>query len=471
VEETAMRHLRLPRTAETVTSRCLGAEPSQPSNLPCDNRAVSTAAMRASRAEPRVLPRLALMMFLQYAVWGAWLPVAARYLSASTAAGGLGFSGYQIGLILGLAGSIGAVSSPFIAGQLADRHLRTEHCLAVLAGAGGVVKWLTSYQTSYAAWLVLSIAYSVLYMPTLALTNSLALAHLGEREREFPLVRLWGTVGWIAVAWVFPMIWLERDLGVRATPPFLVGTEVADVTHRLVDALKLSGALSIAAALYALTLPATPPRRDAAEPLAFAKAFRLLRRRSFAVLVAASVIVSVIHQVYFLQTSPFLAARGVPDAYILPAMSVGQIAEIGVMAILGRLLARLGFRRVVMLGAAGYALRYAFFGTTALPLGVVVASQLLHGICYACFFAAAFIYVDRIAEADVRHSAQTVFGITILGAGPVVGGWLSGFLQQRFTTAAGIDYGSLWYTLAAIGAAATIFLAATFEPEPEARRS
>jgi hypothetical protein len=116
------------------------------------------------------------MMFLQYAVWGAWLPVAARYLSASTAEGGLGFSGTQIGLILGLAGSIGAMASPFIAGQVADRWFSTERFLAVLLAVGGVIKWVTASQTSYTAWLWLSILYSVVYMPTLALSNSMAFA-------------------------------------------------------------------------------------------------------------------------------------------------------------------------------------------------------------------------------------------------------------------------------------------------------
>ena len=109
--------------------------------------------------------RLSMMMFLQYAVWGAWLPVAARYLSAPVTDGGLGFTGAQIGLILGLAGSIGALASPFIAGQVADRYFATEKFLALLLTVGGVVKWITATQTDYSAWLWLSIAYSVVYMP------------------------------------------------------------------------------------------------------------------------------------------------------------------------------------------------------------------------------------------------------------------------------------------------------------------
>ena len=115
--------------------------------------------------------RLGTMMFLQYALWGAWLPVTARYLSASISDGGLGFSGSQIGMILGLAGSVGAIAAPFIAGQIADRYFSTERILAFLVSTGGIVKWYTATQTDYQSWLVLSILYSVLYMPTLALYN------------------------------------------------------------------------------------------------------------------------------------------------------------------------------------------------------------------------------------------------------------------------------------------------------------
>ena len=130
--------------------------------------------------------RLGSMMFLQYALWGAWLPVTARYLSASIAEGGLGFSGSEIGMILGLAGSIGAVAAPFIAGQFADRYFSTERILAFLVITGGLVKWYTSYQTSYEAWLYLSILYSILYMPTLALSNSITFAHIEDKEKKFP---------------------------------------------------------------------------------------------------------------------------------------------------------------------------------------------------------------------------------------------------------------------------------------------
>ena len=413
--------------------------------------------------------RLGTMMFLQYALWGAWLPVTARYLSAGVAEGGLGFSGSEIGMILGLAGSIGAVAAPFIAGQIADRYFSTERILAALVIIGGVVKWITAYQTDYSAWLVLSIIYSIVYMPTLALSNSITFAHMKDPDSDFPKIRVWGTIGWIAASWAFPMIWLQTDLNFQWMPPFIVGSEVANVTSRLADALIFSGVISVTYGLFCFMLPNTPPKKDAVEKLAFKKAFALFNQTSFTILVVASLTVSIIHQIYFLQTGPFLSSIGLKDSQIGPAMTVGQFAEIAAMAYLGFFLKRFGFRKVIFLGVLAYAARYAVFGTVTLPIWIMVVSQAFHGICYAFFFAGAYIYVDKIADEDVRHSAQTVFGMIILGGGPVIGGWLSGYLQETFTQAGLFDYSPFWYTLSAIGFVTALFFGFMFREQVEER--
>ena len=411
--------------------------------------------------------RLGTMMFLQYALWGAWLPVTARYLSAGVAEGGLGFSGSEIGMILGLAGSIGAVAAPFIAGQIADRYFSTERILAALVIIGGVVKWITAYQTDYSAWIVLSIIYSVVYMPTLALSNSITFAHMKDPDSDFPKIRVWGTIGWIAASWAFPMIWLQTDLNFQWMPPFIVGSEVANVTSRLADALIFSGVISVTYGLFCFMLPNTPPKKDAVEKLAFKKAFALFNQTSFTILVVASLTVSIIHQIYFLQTGPFLSSIGLKDSQIGPAMTVGQFAEIAAMAYLGFFLKRFGFRKVIFLGVLAYAARYAVFGTVTLPIWIMVVSQAFHGICYAFFFAGAYIYVDKIADEDVRHSAQTVFGMIILGGGPVIGGWLSGYLQETFTQAGLFDYSPFWYTLSAVGFVTALFFGVMFREQVE----
>ena len=407
--------------------------------------------------------RLGVMMFLQYALWGAWLPVTARYLSATISEGGLGFTGSEIGMILGLAGSIGAIAAPFIAGQIADRYFSTERVLAILVTAGGAVKWITAYQTEYGAWLILSILYSVLYMPTLALSNSITFSHIDDQENNFPKIRVWGTIGWIVASWVFPMIWLQQNLHFQWMPPFIVGSEVANVTSRLADALKFSGLISLSYGAFCFLLPHTPPKRNAVEKLAFKKAFELFKEASFTILVVASLAVSIIHQIYFLQTGPFLSHIGILDSQIGPAMTIGQFAEIITMAYLGFFLKRLGFHKVISIGIAAYCVRYAIFGTESFPVWVMVISQAFHGFCYAFFFAAAYIYVDKIADEDVRHSAQTVFGIIILGGGPVIGGWLSGYLQNVYTVNGIFDYSAFWYILSIIGLATTLFFYFLFQ--------
>jgi hypothetical protein len=306
-------------------------------------------------------------------------------------------------------------------------------------------------------------------MPTLALSNSIAFAHIKDPESNFPRVRVWGTIGWIVASWAFPMIWLQTDLGFTWMPPFLTGAEVPDVTSRLADALVFSAIISFGYAIFCFALPHTPPRKDAAEPLAFKGAFALFSRPSFSVLVGISLLVSAIHQIYFMQAGPFLSSIGLLDSEIGPALTIGQFSEIFFMAILGWFLHRMGFRFVLTIGALAYFARYFVWSMTDLPVPVLVASQVLHGICYACFFASAFIYVDRIASEDIRHSAQTVFGIIILGGGPVLGGWLSGALGARYTIDGVTDFGPLWQALAWLGLAAAVLLFLLFRDPFTAR--
>jgi len=368
-------------------------------------------------------------------------------------------------MILGLAGSIGAIAAPFIAGQLADRYFSTEKFLAVLMLVGGVLKWYTSMQTTYSAWLILSIAYSIVYMPTIALTNSITFYHIDDQENDFPRIRVWGTIGWIAASWAFPMIWLQTNLSIQWMPPFFVGLEVPDVTSRLADALKFSGIISIFFAAYCFMLPHTPPKADAVEKLAFKKAFQLFNKPSFKILVIASLAISIVHQIYFIQAGPFLSHIGLKDSQIGPAMTIGQFAEIITMIFLGYFLKNLGFRKVITIGTVAYFARYAVFGTESLPVWLIVVSQALHGICFAFFFAAAFMYVDRITDKDIRHSAQTVFGIIILGGGPVIGGWLSGSLQEYYTANGVFNFSNFWYTIAGLSILTTLFFYLLFKDE------
>ncbi len=432
----------------------------------------AAAMLPDQRAGPRLVgTRLSIMMFLQYAVPGVMIPVMARYLLAVPEEGGLGFTDMQVGLVMGIAGAVGALCAPLIVGQIADRYFSTERIMAVLLITAGVIKWVTAEQTTFWAWMGLSIAYALVYTPTMMLSNSLALAHMTDPDRQFPRIRFWGTLGWIVGGVVFAITWLQTDIGFAWKPPFLRGPEKPDALRLLVDSLKAAGVIAVAYGLYCLSLPHTSPKREASDPLAFLKAFRLMKRPSFVAMLAAGVIIAPIHHIYFLQTGRFLAVIGLRNADIAPAMSLGQFGELLVMAVLGLLIKRLGFRWVMTIGAGAYFLRYLLFAlASSLPTEVIVASQALHGVCFGCFLAAGYIYVDHLADDDIRHSAQQVFfGFVISGVGYVLAAGLNGGLAWLCTPEGGkLAYGPFWLVLSGLGLIATLTMVILFRSEAKA---
>lgn len=419
---------------------------------------------------PFKMTRLRGMMFLEYAVRGLWFPLAAKFLMADVAEGGLGFSREQMSYTLGIALALGAITSPFVAGQIADRWFPTQRFMGILLVLGGITKFITGYQTSFDAWLILSILYAVLFMPTLGLSNSLAMSHLPDPKRQFPGVRVWGTIGWIAVSWLFPMIWLKSNITFQWLPPFFTGDDVPQLAGRMLDSVKAAGILAIIYGLYSwFLLPHTPPKR-ATKELALGRALKVFSSGSMAVLALATLIISSVHFIYFLEIPAFLGVAGLDGAYIMPAMSIGQFAEIGMMVVLGWLLKSQGFRRVLLIGAACYAVRYLIFGLyEQLGLQAIIVAQALHGPCFACFYAAAFIYIDRMSPDDVRHSTQTLFALICFGIGPLASSQLNialgAFCEVGSGPDAVIDYSKFWLITGAITLTGVGLLAALFKDE------
>lgn len=395
-----------------------------------------------------VRTRLFVMMVLQLAVWGAWAPKLFPYM------GMLGFAPWQQSLV-GSCWGIAAVVGIFFSNQFADRSFAAERFLAVSHLIGGLALVAVAFSTSFWPFFAAYLVYSLLYVPTLSVTNSIAFANLKDPAREFGVVRMGGTVGWIMVSW--PFIFL---LGAQATVEqvrwiFLVGAIV-----------------SFALAGYSLSLPHTPPKTDGGagvDKLAWREAIRFLGVPFVAVLFLVTFIDSVVHNGYFVMADAFLTNRvGIAGNLSMVVLSLGQIAEIVTMLVLGPVLIRLGWKLTMIIGILGHAARFATFAFFADSVPVIVAVQLLHGICYAFFFATVYIFVDAAFPKDVRSSAQGLFNLLILGVGNVVASFLFPSLIARFTTAGEVDYQQLFLVPTGLALTAVLLLAVFFRPPERA---
>jgi nucleoside transporter len=359
--------------------------------------------------------RLGIMMFLQYAIWGSWAPVLSAYLQNN-----LGFSGVQLGIIFSLL-PLATIISPFIGGQFADRWFPTQKVIAGLQLGGGVILILIANVTSFTTMMWLMLLYCLVYAPTLALTNSIAFVNLKSSEKEFGAIRVWGTIGWIAAGWAL--------FGWRTLAKSPEGIAMKG------DTLLLAGIFSLLMGLLSFGLPHTPPQREGAKPWAFLEALKMFKDKNFLVFAVISFVVATELQFYYVLTSPFLTspAIGVSQKIISWVMTIAQVAEIFVMAfMLSWALKKFGMRRTLTLGILAWPIRYIIF-VIGEPSWLVIASLALHGFCYVFFFTAAFIYVDNIAPKDIRHSAQSLIAIIILGFGNFVGSLFSGWVQNLFT--------------------------------------
>jgi len=360
--------------------------------------------------------RLGLMMFLQYAIWGSWAPVLSAYLQNN-----LGFTGVQLGIIFSLL-PLATIISPFVGGQFADRWFPTQKVIAVLQLVGGAILILIANVTAFAPMMWLMLLYSLVYAPTLVLTNSIAFVNLKNSEKEFGAIRVWGTIGWIAAGWALT--------GWRALAKSPQGIAMKG------DTLIIAGVFSLLMGLLAFGLPHTPPQKSGTKPWAFLEALKMFKNKNFLIFAIISFVVATELQFYYVLTSPFLTSPvvGVSQKYVPAVMTIAQFAEIFVMAfLLSWALKKFGMQRTLTLGILAWPIRYIIF-VIGQPSWLVIASLALHGFCYVFFFTAAYIYVDNIAPKDIRASAQALIAVIILGFGNFVGSLFCGWIQKLFTT-------------------------------------
>jgi len=395
--------------------------------------------------------KLFLMMVLEIAIWGSWQVQIFNYMPM------LNFTQWQ----QNLAGSMFAIASVvgiFFSNQFADRSFAAERFLAFSHLVGGAALVGAAFSTTFVPFFSFFLLYGLLYVPTISVTNALAFANLKDPAKDFGFVRMGGTVGWIVVSW--PLIFL---LSAKSTAQemrwiFLVGAIISFVL-----------------AAYSLTLPHTPPRKageGGAEALAWLEAVKLLRVPYVLVLFIVTLIDSTIHNGYFVLIGGFLQGPiKMPNNWIAAITTIGQVAEIVTMVILGTVLKKIGWKWTIILGILGHAARFAVFAFFDQPehQAIIIAVQVLHGICYAFFFATLYIFVDAVFPKDIRTSAQGLFNLLVLGAGLVIANFWFGSLKAQWTSPTGaVDYHKLFLVPTGLAFVAMVLLLFFFKP-PSAR--
>ena len=400
------------------------------------------------RVHPATRIRLSAMMFLQMFVMGGWIVTMATYLAQE-----LDASAKQISLAA-LSQAIGAMITPFVVGALADRVVSAQKLMGALHIVAGVLLLIASRVDSFGLFFILIMAYMLCFAGTPSLSSSVALHQLPDSAKQFPAIRVFGTVGWIVAGLLVGILGWEQD-------------------HRLVLTLLLSGGVGIALGLYCFTLPDTPPQgsgRSGWRAIFGPDSLVLFRNRAFLFFFCAAVAICIPLAFYYNFTNLYLNEIGLRSAAAL--QTIGQASEVAILLVLGALISRLGFKKTLLLGLAAWVVRYLCFAIAVdgPQLWLIVIGLTLHGLCFGFFMVAGQLYVDRIAGPAHRSTALGLFALATAGVGPLVGALITGPVVDALIIPGGHDWFVIWLIPAAMSLVVLLLIVAFFH-DATARRS
>ncbi len=394
--------------------------------------------MENSNTSSTTSVRLSIMMFLQFFIWGAWYVTVGNYMTKEGMASAIGWA-YSVG-------PIAAIISPLFLGTIADRFFPSERVLGLAHILGGIFLFLApnfANPENTTPFILFLLAHTLFFMPTLGLTNTLCFHNMDRPEKQFPLIRVFGTIGWI-VSNIVVSKWLKAD--------------------ELALPLQIAGATAVLMGLYSFTLPHTPPpakgKTVTLREMLGLDALSMLKDRSFLIFVASSLLICIPLSAYYAFAPVYINAAGVED----PAfnMSFGQVSEIVFMVLLPVVLSRFGIKWVLAIGMLAWVTRYGLFGIGAIDRSymLLLGGIVLHGICYDFFFVAGQIYTDKKADKEIRAQAQGFLVLATLGLGMLIGAQVSGKLFNATGLADSPEDMALWqqFWLVPCGLAAVILL-------------
>ena len=388
--------------------------------------------------------QLSAMMFLEFFIWGSWFVTMGTYLTTTLRA-----TDVENGMAYGTQ-SLGAILAPFVIGLIADRFFSAQKILGVLHLIGGTLLFFISQQEAFPRFYFLILGYMILYMPTLALVNSVSFRQLNSPEKQFATLRVFGTAGWIIAGLLIGWLgWEQQNI--------------------LVNTFRLAAAASLLLGIMSFFLPDTPPasrgKRVTFGDIIGIEAFRLFRDRNFLVFFLSSMLICIPLAFYYQEANKFLNEINLERA--ASKMTLGQVSEIAFMLLMPLFFKRFGIKTMMLIGMLAWIARYLFFayGDTVDMVGFLYLGILLHGICYDFFFVTGQIYTDKKAGEGIKSAAQGMITLTTYGIGMLIGFYIAGLVSEHYKTPEGHDWKSIWMVPAGIAALVTLIFAFFFKED------